>query len=198
MSAFRPAASSATVFVVAAAILAAVAFFAAVQTARADESVSISGLAFGPADVTIGAGETVTWTHNDGELPHTVTSTDGGPLDSGTLADGEDYAFTFEDAGTYEYNCTIHPNMTGTITVEAAAGSNGDDDGNGDSDEGANGDSENGDGDDAAPTATTEAPSTGSGDAGSGSGAPWLIIGLGIVVVVVGGGLMGARMVRNR
>lgn len=73
------------------------------------------GLRFDPADVTVAAGGTVTWAH-EGSLPHTVTASDGA-FDSGELAGGETFSFTAEDTGTIDYACSIHPDMTGTITV---------------------------------------------------------------------------------
>jgi plastocyanin len=73
------------------------------------------GRRFEPAEVTVAVGETVTWTH-DGGLPHTVTATDGA-FDSGDLAGGDTFAFTAEEPGTIDYACSIHPEMTGTVTV---------------------------------------------------------------------------------
>lgn len=69
---------------------------------------------------TISEGDTVTWTNQDA-APHTVTSDDGGPLDSPTLQQGDSWSFTFTEAGTYSFYCVIHPDMVGEITVEAAA-----------------------------------------------------------------------------
>jgi plastocyanin len=102
----------------------AFAAFAAVGTrgtamAQGDTSVSIVDFGFDPGSVTIDAGSTVTWT-NTGNATHTVTSDDGA-FDSGNLASGDSYSFTFDTPGTYNYHCAIHPNMTGTIVVNAAA-----------------------------------------------------------------------------
>ena len=79
-------------------------------------SVSISGSAFSPSSLTVKAGVTVTWTNEDG-ITHTVTSNDGAFTSSGNLATGAQYRFTFMTAGSYGYHCSIHPFMTGTITV---------------------------------------------------------------------------------
>ena len=43
---------------------------------------------------------------------------DNGEFDSGTLAQGDEFSETFGTAGTFAYHCTIHPSMTGTVTVE--------------------------------------------------------------------------------
>jgi plastocyanin len=51
-------------------------------------------------------------------VTHTVTSTDLAPaFDSGGVAPGTSYSFTFSNAGSFPYTCSIHPTMTGTITV---------------------------------------------------------------------------------
>jgi plastocyanin len=50
-----------------------------------------------------------------GVAHHIVSNT--GLFDSGTLAPGASYTFTFAAAGSYPYHCSIHPTMTGTITI---------------------------------------------------------------------------------
>ena len=63
-------------------------------------------------------GTTITWTNQDGPA-HTTTSAGLAevPWDSGRLRTGQEFSFTFNTAGTLAYLCTIHPSMTGTITV---------------------------------------------------------------------------------
>jgi plastocyanin len=85
------------------------------------ESVMIMDYAFTPADLTIPVGTTVVWTNMDA-APHNVVSTDGGPLESDTLQTGDTFEFTFTEPGTYEYFCSIHPDMVGTITVTGTGG----------------------------------------------------------------------------
>ena len=89
----------------------------------ADHAVGIAGLAYSPASLTIAVGDTVTWTNSDTES-HTATADDAS-WDSGSIANGASGTVTFSAAGTFPYHCTIHPAMTGTITVEAAAGGGG-------------------------------------------------------------------------
>jgi plastocyanin len=72
--------------------------------------------AFGTGPMTVPAGTTVTWTNTD-SLPHTSTS-DGGTWDSGTIAPGKSFSAVLSKTGTFQYHCTIHPGMLGTITVE--------------------------------------------------------------------------------
>lgn len=80
-------------------------------------TVTIANFAFSPADISVKAGTKVTWTNND-NTAHTVNETDGqsGPA-SGMVNPGASYSFTFDKPGTYHYHCSIHPEMTGTITV---------------------------------------------------------------------------------
>jgi amicyanin len=91
-----------------------------IGTARAaTHAVDIAGFAFGPSDLTITVGDTVTWTNRD-VVVHTATSTSGA-FDTGDLGEGESASVTFTAPGTYDYLCTPHPTMTGRIVVVAAA-----------------------------------------------------------------------------
>lgn len=71
---------------------------------------------FTPAKLTIRVGTTVTW-KNMSSTPHTVTSDDGTTFDSGTLAVGGIFHFTFKTAGTFSYHCNIHPYMRSVIVA---------------------------------------------------------------------------------
>lgn len=84
--------------------------------APGNASVEIKDFSFGPSNLTIKKGTTVTWT-NQGSTMHTVTSDEGDTLNSGELNKGDSYVFTFNEAGTFDYHCTPHPQMTGTVTV---------------------------------------------------------------------------------
>jgi plastocyanin len=79
-------------------------------------SVSIVNMSFSPANLTVAVGSTVKWTNNDA-MTHTVTA-DNASFDSGNIAGGGTFSKTFSTAGSYPYHCTIHPGMTGTITVK--------------------------------------------------------------------------------
>jgi LPXTG-motif cell wall-anchored protein len=99
--------------------MAAMLISAPAASAQDEMTVSIQDFFFDPDQLSVAPGTTVTWV-NEGEAPHTVTSTDGKELDSGTLQPGDTYSFTFkdDDAGeTYAYQCTIHPQMTASVTV---------------------------------------------------------------------------------
>jgi plastocyanin len=84
----------------------------------ADGTVSISGNAFAPRTVTVEVGDTVTWTNSDARA-HTATA-DGGTFDTGAISRNAGATVTFSNAGTFPYHCSIHPDMAGTIVVQAA------------------------------------------------------------------------------
>jgi plastocyanin len=78
-------------------------------------TITIENFAFGGA-ASVDVGTAVTATNEDA-VTHTWTSEDD-VWDSGAIASGESFEFTFDEAGEYSYFCTIHPTMAGTITVE--------------------------------------------------------------------------------
>ena len=78
-------------------------------------AVSISNFAFAPATLTVPVGTTVTWTNHD-EEPHTVVASDGS-FHSPGLGTNSTYSFPFPTAGSFDYICSIHPFMHGTVVV---------------------------------------------------------------------------------
>jgi plastocyanin len=85
--------------------------------------VSMENVQFEPQDVTVKAGETITFTNNE-SIPHDVHKTSGPGDDfssggSGEMQQGDTFELTLDQPGTYEYVCNVHaPGMTGTITVK--------------------------------------------------------------------------------
>lgn len=77
--------------------------------------VAIDGFAFAPITLTVPAGTTVIWTNRD-EEPHTVAASDGS-FHSPGMGTGATFAHTFSTAGTFDYVCSIHPMMRGTVVV---------------------------------------------------------------------------------
>jgi len=76
---------------------------------------------FIPSSVTINVGDTVSWS-NDDTAAHTVTSglpTDGpdGNFDSSLLMVGKTFDVTFDNSGSYDYFCMVHPWMVGKVQV---------------------------------------------------------------------------------
>lgn len=80
-------------------------------------AVEIADSRFQPHDLDVPAGTSVTWTNNDGDIPHTVTFDDASVADSDQLAGGETFTVAFDAAGTYSYVCALHPEMTASVTV---------------------------------------------------------------------------------
>ncbi len=78
--------------------------------------VTIENYSFAPAELTVSVGTEVTWINKDDDA-HTVV-TAGSTFKSKALDTGEKFSFTFHDAGTYEYFCSIHPNMKGKVFVK--------------------------------------------------------------------------------
>ncbi|MEE9164147.1 MAG: cupredoxin family copper-binding protein [Thermoplasmata archaeon] len=84
--------------------------------------VTIAGYAYGPSELTVSVGTTITWVNMDGVM-HTVSfgghedDHAWGP-DSGPLYHMGAWSYTFMEPGTYEYHCDPHPWMTGTVIVE--------------------------------------------------------------------------------
>ena len=83
-------------------------------------TVVIRGFKFEPAAVTVHAGDTVEW-KNDDIVPHTATAegeTQKPAFDSGTIRTGAAWRFVARNKGTYNYTCTLHPNMKGELIVQ--------------------------------------------------------------------------------
>ncbi|MFA6254792.1 MAG: cupredoxin domain-containing protein [Patescibacteria group bacterium] len=78
-------------------------------------NITIQNFAFAPTNLVVTKGSTVTWTNQDSTI-HAITAS--GTFDSGNLNQGQSFSHTFNEAGTFNYHCSIHPSMTGTITVQ--------------------------------------------------------------------------------
>ena len=82
----------------------------------ANVDVTIDNFTFRPQQVTVKAGDTVTWINHD-DIPHTVTSKT--MLFRSKAIDTDDkFSFTFTTPGTFMYFCSLHPHMTGSVVVE--------------------------------------------------------------------------------
>src|ERR1051325_3848660 len=97
---------------------------ALLATARVGVNESGDQLSWGfnPPSLTVSVGDTVQFV-NDGREPHSFTSQGSSTFDSGELAPGGTFSFTFDQAGTYPYVCFIHPQMQGVIRVNAGPAS---------------------------------------------------------------------------
>jgi len=78
--------------------------------------VNIDNFTFAPAELTVAVGTTVKWLNRD-DIPHTVV--EGARVFRSKALDTDDsYSFTFANAGTFSYFCSLHPHMTGKIVVK--------------------------------------------------------------------------------
>ena len=90
---------------------------AAVASARAEDAmVRVDNFTFAPSNLTVKAGTTVTW-RNEDDIPHTIASS-ARLFKSKALDTDDSFSFTFQEAGSYEYFCSLHPHMKGTVVVE--------------------------------------------------------------------------------
>lgn len=94
------------------------------EDATAEEvRVRLESSNFDPSELTIAAGTTVLFLNAD-SYAHTVTEGTGGqavddPIVDREIAENRSVRVTFDEPGTYEITCKIHPSMQMTITVEA-------------------------------------------------------------------------------
>lgn len=93
-------------------VLAAI-LFAGLASASTTQ-VLIKDFKFQPQNITISKGDTVTWTH-PGPASHTVKFSDS---ESPILKNGTSYSKTFDQTGTFPYECGVHPYMKGTVVVK--------------------------------------------------------------------------------
>jgi plastocyanin len=78
-------------------------------------TINITNFAFDPNSITVNFGSTVRWVNRD-SVPHRILFADG--ADSKVLAPSQSWSRKFDGAGTFDYACTIHPAMQGTVIVE--------------------------------------------------------------------------------
>ena len=121
-------------------LLGTIAILACASPAPPPRAMTIKGFQFSPATVEIAKGTTVTWTNEDA-VPHTVTtgtapptfpprpsgasptpfpslSSGDGKVNSGRIEPTKSFSFTFNEAGTFNYFCAVHPAMKATLTVK--------------------------------------------------------------------------------
>jgi plastocyanin len=79
--------------------------------------IEIKDFMFNPMKITVKSGEKITWINRD-EEPHTVVSVGKKFPKSSGLDTDQEYSIIASAPGTYEYFCSVHPKMTGTIVVE--------------------------------------------------------------------------------
>ena len=82
--------------------------------------VTIKGFKFAPDPITVSVEDSVTWTNED-PVGHTVTARDAS-FKTGMFFPDDSATVTFATAGTFQYFCSAHPEMTGTVIVQTATG----------------------------------------------------------------------------
>jgi len=87
------------------------------STSSKQNRIEIKDFAFNPQTITVKSGEKVTWINRD-EEPHTIVSVGKQFKKSTALDTDQEFTITAGAPGTYEYFCSVHPKMTGTIVVE--------------------------------------------------------------------------------
>ena len=121
-------------------LIGTVAILGCASPAGPPKAITVKNFAFTPASLEIAKGTTVTWTNED-TFPHTVTTgiapptfpplpsgasptpfpslaSGDGRVNSGPIEPTKTFSFTFNEAGTFNYFCGVHPAMLATITVK--------------------------------------------------------------------------------
>ena len=80
-----------------------------------ERRIAIDNFTFKPATITVPLGTRIVW-ENDDDIPHSLVETQG-KFHSPALDTEDKFAFTFGQAGTFEYFCGLHPHMTGKVVV---------------------------------------------------------------------------------
>jgi plastocyanin len=84
--------------------------------AASDEThLTIDNFTFSPATVTVPVGTKIVWENND-DIPHSIVETTG-KFHSAALDTEDKFSFSFNQAGTFEYFCGLHPHMRGKVVV---------------------------------------------------------------------------------
>jgi plastocyanin len=88
---------------------------AAQQVASGNVDVQMKNITFVPSQLTIKVGTKVTWTNSE-DIAHNVVAADGS-WSSDSLNNGQTFSKVFDKTGTFQYVCSFHPGMNGTIIV---------------------------------------------------------------------------------
>jgi plastocyanin len=79
--------------------------------------IKMADIKFDPAEATAGVGQEICWINED-EIDHNAVAESGADFKSELFGKGETFTAKVDQPGTVDYVCTIHPGMTGKITVE--------------------------------------------------------------------------------
>jgi plastocyanin len=84
--------------------------------AAAPDTIEIKNFSFSPMSLTVPVGTKVTWKFDD-SAQHTVSADDKSFV-SPAMSNGQTYSYTFTKSGTFQYICSIHQYMKGTVVVQ--------------------------------------------------------------------------------
>lgn len=90
---------------------------AATATGSGEVKIAMKNIAFAPDAVTVKVGQKITWTDEE-PVEHNVVAQSGATFESDIFGEGKSFSYTPTKAGTIKYECTLHPGMDGTITVQ--------------------------------------------------------------------------------
>jgi plastocyanin len=79
--------------------------------------IKMVDIKFDPEDATAGAGQQICWVNED-TIEHNAAAEQGADFKSELFGKGQTFTTTVDEPGTVEYVCTVHPGMTGTLTIE--------------------------------------------------------------------------------
>jgi plastocyanin len=79
--------------------------------------ITMKNIAFNPKAVTVKVGQKITWVNGE-PIEHDVAATSGADFKSEVFGQDGTFAFTPKEAGEIKYECTLHPGMEGTVTVQ--------------------------------------------------------------------------------
>jgi len=86
-------------------------------TAESGMVVNIKDFAFNPSTLNIKAGTKITWINNDQAQHKIISVSDEAGPSSDVLSQNDTYTYIFKKAGNFEYRCSFHPSMTGSVVV---------------------------------------------------------------------------------
>lgn len=86
------------------------------SSAKATE-VTMKNIAYEPKDITVEKGALIRWVNQD-TVEHNVVAEDGATFKSDLFEKGGTFETKVNNTGKISYVCTIHPGMTGTVTVK--------------------------------------------------------------------------------
>ena len=78
--------------------------------------IKMADIKFDPEDASADAGQDICWTNED-SIDHNVVAECGASFKSELFGKGETFTTKVDNAGSVDYVCTIHPGMTGTLTI---------------------------------------------------------------------------------